>query len=445
MDSDSFINQVKESKNTRAILIFGSVIGGIAIMLLIIWSMLFDTVRSGTYHIKQAAVTGTMSAKMVPGMYILMFGESKVWPKAETYYFTADKDTKDDVHDDHSIEVRFNDGSIANISGTIRIVLPSDSKSAIDLVTTSGYREYRSLRDKLILPLLRNSLRNTANLMSAKESYSTNRSDFVNWSWDQLQNGIYETQEENRRIVDPMSGKKVSRTFKVIKKDKSGNNLRFKNPLSGTGIRLANFEVKQFRYSDAVKKQIETQQRALMAVQTAVAQAKQAEQEKIRVTAEGEKRVEEARLIKEEEKIRAVTDAQKEKEVAETKASQRLAVAKREKETEETKAQKRLSVARYDKQAAEQIKQREILLGQGEAKRKSLVYKADGALQQKLNAWVKAQDYWASAYKERAVPSYYVSGGSKSGTLDNQSQQFMTFMNALMAKHLGLKMNIKQK
>ncbi len=417
-------------KVPKKYLLLAASFGTAVIIVVTLFSQIFSTVESGTYHIKQAAITGTMTAKMEPGMYSLMFGANEIWPTAETYYFTADKDTKEDVDEDLSIEVRFNDGSIARISGTIRIILPNSKQSAIELVTKSGYRSYSALRDKLILPVLRNSIRNTANLMSSRESYSTHRSNFVNWSWDQIQNGVYETEEESRVVVDEISGERIKRTFKVIRKDQSGNIIRGKNPLAATGIQLANFEVKQFRYSSQVAQQIETQQKAFMAVATAVAEAKQAEQEKIRVEAEGKKQVTQARYEKEQEKIRAVTDAEKEKRVA------------------ELHAEKALAVARLEKQAASETKQKLILLGEGEATRKKLVMAADGALKQKLEAWLEAQKFWAQAYQARAVPSYYIANGGDSkgsaGNPDMQSQQFMAFVNAMMAKQLGLDMSIRK-
>jgi len=412
----------------KKVLVMGASFIVALFIVITLFSQIFSTVDSGTYHIKQAAITGTMTAKMVPGMYGLLFGSNEIWPKAETYYFTADRDTREDVAEDLSIEVRFNDGSIARISGTIRVILPNNEEEAIELVTKSGYRSYRALRDKLILPTLRNAIRNTANLMSSRESYSTNRSDFVNWSWDQIQNGVYETEEESRMVADEITGEEIKRTFKVIRKDGSGNIIRGKNPLLETGINLANFEVKQFRYSSAVSQQIETQQKAFMAVATAVAEAKQAEQEKIKVEAQGKKEVTIAKYEKEQEKIRAVTDAEKDKRVA------------------ELKAEKELAVARLERQAAGETKQKFILLGEGEAARKKLVMAADGALKQKLEAWLQSQQYWAQAYQSRAVPSYYIAGGGDkgAGSPDMQSQQFMSFINAMMAKQLGLDLEIKK-
>jgi hypothetical protein len=73
--------------------VFPLIIG--AILLVVGWlcfDNLVETVDKGTYHIKQAAVVGTLSAKMKPGMYAQMFGDITVWPVAETFFFTADSD-----------------------------------------------------------------------------------------------------------------------------------------------------------------------------------------------------------------------------------------------------------------------------------------------------------------------------------------------------------------
>ena len=269
----------------------------------ILFNSLVTTVEKTTYHIKQAAVTGTMSAHRVPGAYPLFLGDYTVWPMAETYYFTSDKDSEDDDNRDMSVEVRFNDGSVAHISGTVRINMPISNEECVDLVVKEGYTSYDQVASKLILPVLRNALRNSANLMSARESYASLRADYVSWTWDQIQNGVYITVDEVRETIDPISGKTIKKTFKVPAKDSLGNYVYGKNTLGGTGIILSGFEVKKFQYSKSVTKQIKTQQVAYMAVATAIASAKQAEQEKITAKALGEKAVMTARFLKEEESI----------------------------------------------------------------------------------------------------------------------------------------------
>lgn len=391
---------------------------------------LIETVEKGTYQVKQAAVTGTMSAKMTPGLWMQWFGDIVPFPKSETFFFTSDHGEGQAV--DQSIKVRFNDGSEAQISGTLRVIMPTTEQDAIHLVTDLGFKTYADVEQKLILPTVRNALRMTANLMTARESYSEKRSDFNAFAWEQIENGVYLTEETWSTIEDPITGKKINMKVKVPKKDTEGNTLHQANPLEGTGIRLANFEIKDFVYEGKVKEQIAKQQEALMAVATARAKAEKAKQDALTAEEEGKANVMKAKYEKEQEKIRAVVDAEKVKEVA------------------ELDAQKKLEVATLDAKAADQEKTANILRGEGEAARKRAVLAADGALAQKLQTFERAIGMLAEAWKTRPVPNVMVTNGAgtdgDSGSLtgmDAQNTQFMTFMNAMMAKQLGLDMSIK--
>ena len=64
---------------------------------------------------------------------------------------------------------------------------------------------------------------------------------------------------------------------------------------------------------------------------------------------------------------------------------------------------------------------------------------ANGALEQKLDAWIKAQQYWADAFKGYTgnVVPLYQSGGATGG---NAAQNFMEMMMMKSAKDLGLDM-----
>jgi len=399
----------------------------ILIVLAICAGKLVETVDKGTYQIKQAAITGTMSAKMTPGIWFQFFGDIDTWPKAETYFFTKDNDTKGDVDTDTSIEVRFNDGSMCKISGTARIIMPTSPSQAISLVTERGHKTYADVQEKLIKPTLRNVLRSTANLMSARESYSERRLDFITWSRDQIENGVYKTQEETKKVKDLVTGEETWKKVKVIRTE-GGVPLHEDNPLAGTGIVLKNFEIKSFIYEKKVQDQIAAQQEARMAVETAKAEGEKAKQEELKAIAQGKKDVAVAKYKKEEEKIRAVVDAQKEKEVA------------------ELIAQKDLEVAKLAKQAAAETKQKEILLGQGEAERARLKLAADGALGKKIDALVKIHANYADAYAKRKVPSAYFAGGGSNGISnpDDEFARFMKMMNLSIAKQLSTDMTIKQ-
>jgi regulator of protease activity HflC (stomatin/prohibitin superfamily) len=405
-------------------LISVGVVAAICIALaVVLGGNLFETVGKGTYQVKQAAISGTMSAKMTPGFWMQMFGDIQTWPKADTFFFTHDKTEGQGM--DQSIEVRFNDGSICNISGTMRIQMPTTEDQAIALVTGEGYTSFSDMEAKLMLPVVRNALRLTANLMSARESYQERRADFTFWAWDQIQNGMYETEEYVKEVTDPITKEVAYKTLKRIKKDKDGNVLRQNNPIEGLGLQLANFEIKSFEYHEKVKAQIAAQQDALMAVATAAANAKKAEQEEITAEAEGRRLVTTAQYEKEQEKVKVVLDAQQRKEVAILAA-------------EATKA-----TAELDRDAARFFKEEQILRGEGEAERRKLVMEADGALELKLKTHQAVMFKFAEEFgKQKWVPQ--VSFGSSGNTGGNEATNLINLLTMQSLNSLGLDVGVKK-
>ena len=101
--------------------------------------------------------------------------------------------------------------------------------------------------------------------------------------------------EVEKEVEDPVTGKKVRRLVKVVKKDKDGIPVRREHPFKHLGVVVDNFEVRGFHYSDKVRAQIDKQQQAYMDIQTAIANAQKAEQDKLTAEAEGKAKVAKAR------------------------------------------------------------------------------------------------------------------------------------------------------
>ena len=149
-----------------------------------------------------------------------------------------------------------------------------------------------------------------------------------------------------------------------------------------------------------------------MQVTTAMARAKQAEQDAITAQKNGEA------------------------EAAKAKWEQEVVKAK-----EVTAAQQRLAVAQLDAQAAEQTKLKLNLEGQGEAAKRRLIMNADGGLDKKLDAYVKTQAIWAEAFKEfrgQLVPSVVMSGSQGGTTPASGVTTFMEMMTAKAARDLAI-------
>jgi hypothetical protein len=407
----------------------------------------FGSVEAGTYVIKQS-VGGQLTAIMKPGLFSKNFSTVTTWPLAETFYFTADSEgagnTPQATVDDQSIEVRFNDGAVCKISGTCRLDMPKSEQDAIDLVTKFGYRDHAQVEQKLILPVIRRALIMTANLMSSKDSYSDRRADFFNYSWDQVANGIYKTVDTTVTEPDPITGTPVTHMRKEIAKDNNGVVLRENNPLDGTGVTLSIFEIKNFIYEDKVKDQISKQQDAIMAVQTARANAQKAVQDALTTEANGKAAVMKAEYEELEKKKRAEVEAQQKQEVATIAAQQQVDVANLAKQQALVAANQALEVAAIDLKAAQLTALKVKELAGGEAAARKMILESDGALAQKLDAYNKAQQVWAAAFAQRAVPGVIMGGAGAGGAGSAfDAQTFMDLMTLKAVKDLNLDMSIR--
>lgn len=387
----------------------------------------FSNVEQNEIHVVQNLVTGKVFAQTTPGWYFSGCHSVKQFAKSETFFFTSDAEGG---KGDWSIEVQFNDGAKANVSGTCRIVLPTDEKSLLNLVG-NNYTNWEQIEERLVLPVVRKAVILTANSMSSKESYSDLRSTFIANSWDQIEKGPYVLRTKDEKIPDPISGALVTKIVKEIVKDEKGVAIREQNPLEPTGVHLSNFEIKKFKYEDQVEKQIQVQQVNTMAVQTAKAEAQKAEQDALTAEANGKANVMKAKYVKEEEKMTEVTTAEKKVAVAELAKKEALIVAGQAKEVatvvfEQTEIEKKSAIAKAE----------------GEAEARKLILFADGALAQKLALAEKINASWAEAYSKRPVPTIVMGSGEKGGNTSSDAIEMMDMLKVKLAKDLMVDLNV---
>lgn len=377
-------------------------------------SRLVESVDAGETVICQDPIDGDLHYYNTPGLVSQNFGTCTHYRRSVQIWFTTE-----DVAgvDDESapVKIRFNDGGHADIHGSVRADFPTDTSAFTKLYATYGSQHNAVVQ--LIQQVVRKSIYLTGPLMSSKESYAERRNDLINYIEDQAQHGVYKTQSRDIKTRDPLSGEEKTVTITEIVKTANGEFARQENsPLSEFGVRVYNFSPTSVDYEERVEQQIQTQQNAIMQVQTAMANAKRAEQEAI--TTEQQGRADAAKSKWEQEAINA-------KEIAE--------------------AEKQLQVARLSAQQAEQYKREQILRGEGEAAYKRLVMQADGALEQKLEAWKHAQTVWADAFAKRqgnVVPEV-VFGGNGAGVSTNANQMMMEMLAIKAARELSLDLRTK--
>lgn len=359
----------------------------------------------------QHPIDGDLIVNTQPGLVFQKLGKATHYKKSFQYWFSKLPDQG--AARDQSIKIRFNDGGHAMVSGSVRVDLPVDEKTLKDLHTTYGSQE--AIEQALIRTVVEKSVYMSGPLMSSKESYAEKRNVLITYIEDQAALGIYRTNSKEVKVTDPLTGAEKTVTQMDIVTDNSGKVLRQEaSPLERFGMKMYNLSINSIDYEGDVENQIKSQQQAIMEVQTAMAEAKKAEQRAITVEKQGEANAATAKWEQETLKAKAVVEAEQ-----------------------------RLAVAELDKKAAEQKKQEQTLLGEGEAARKKLVMDADGALSQKLDAWVKVNQEYATAistYKGNWVPGVMMGGGES-----NPSSGATDFINLLMmntAKQLSLDMSV---
>ena len=396
----------------RKKLLLGTLAIIIAIFGLFIVPKLWEDIDAGEICVIQDPFDGTLHVYKEPGFVWQGMGRATHYKKSSQFWFSAPNAGTDDT--DLSIPVKWNDGGHADISGSIRYTLPLDDKQVIALHSTFGSQD--AIENQLIKTNIEKAVYMTGPLMSSKESYAEKRNDLIYYIEDQASRGVYKTKQIEVKEIDQLTNEEKTVTKVTIVESTPGNPVRQEDsPVHASGLKLYNLSINGIKYDKTVEKQIKTQQDAIMSVQTAIANAKRAEQDAITTAKQGEADAAKAKWEQEVIKAKMVTEAQAAKDVA------------------------ALSVV-----TAELNKRKNILEGEGEAAKRRLVMQADGALSQKLATYEKVQGYWANAFQNYggALVPTYVSGGGGAG---NAGFNFMELMGAKAAKDLGLELQNKKK
>lgn len=381
------------------------IIGIISVLLFIalafIVTNLFVNVNADQICCVQDPFDGDLHFYFTAGLKQQNFGKVTFYKKRSIYTFQN--------------QVRFNDGGHAIMHGSVQYELPLFESGMKKI--QEQYGSQSSVELQLLKTVVDKCVYMVGPLMSSKESYAEKKNYLISYVEDQIANGVYMTTSKEVKTTDQMTNAEKTITVVEIVKGPDGQPLRQEvAPLKEFNIPTKNFSINNMPYDSAIEKQIKQQQELFMDVQTSIADAKKAEQRAITVAKNGEANAAEAKWAQEVIKAKMVTEAQQ-----------------------------RYEVSVLDKKAAEQNKLTNILDGQGEAEKRRLIMAADGALEMKIDAWVKSQQYWAAAfgtYTGNIVPMW-MSGGTQSKGGSNGVNDFISLMTLQAANQLGLNMNIK--
>ena len=374
---------------------------------------LFENLDAHEVMVIQSPVSGDLTVHTDPGIKYQGFGKVTKYPRRAQYAFVNDGKV------DNSKKLRFNDGGHANLSGAVSWEMPLTPEKIISIHKTFGNTE--GVESAAVAKMIDAAVYLAGPLMSSTESSGERRAELVQFINDQAEHGVYVTQVKEKEVTDPMNDKnKKLITVTEIMRDEKGMPKRQQGSiLQEFGIKLLPMSIQELKYDAIVEKQIAERQNATTQVQIAQANAKRAEQDAITIEKQGQAAA------------------------AKTKWEQETVKAK-----EVTLAQQKLEVATLAAKEAEAFKREQILRGEGEAARKQLVMNADGALDQKLEAYKDVQKQWAEAfakYQGQMVPGVVMGGGNGSQTSMGNAQNFVDLMTMKAAKDLGLDMTVTGK
>jgi hypothetical protein len=449
--------------------IMAIVIGVIALALCVIIPTACTTSVGAEEIVVHQSITGTLTVWTEPGWKYQGLGTVTRYRRSSQFDFTApsgehqakSKEEKKTAKHDNTINVRFNDQGEARIGGSVSYDLPLDREAMLKLHKKFGSMD--AIEDRLVRRTVERAVYFSGPLMSSRESAGQRRAELIHFIIEQATRGVYRTESKDSEVddllappvetVEMISVPAMDEETGKPKLDEDGNPVMTKEPrkvsrpakkkvtitepkvgeggqievqeasaLTDFGIKLYNLTVNAIIYDGKVKEQIDMQRKAIMDIQTKIAEGKAAEQRRLTVEKEGQASAAKAKWDQEVKKSQAVTEAQQAKAVALEQAEQRRAVA--EKDLEAAKLERKAKIER----------------AQGDAKAKKLVMEADGALQQKLTAYVEIQKAWAASIgSQPLVPNVQMGGG---GT-NNQGLNLMQLLTVKAAKDLALDAAVK--
>ena len=396
-------------------------------------------------------ILGTESMTCDVGWYMELWGRSTSWPHFITVAHSVE-DLGDASYRNNRYPVRLADNWSADVTQATRFGIPKDRDAFIKM--HKDFKSPDTLIRTTLKPAVTSSLDSVANMFTMEEYYAGGQRDAFKTEY---LNAVSKGRPEvERLLVEKQGGPQVNklapsddvnvvdtsevgdntvRVFKMEKVlDESGNPIRQPHNYVNYGISVSSAIVENLDPDDIFEAQI--QERKNAASRRMVAQQKRLEQEEQRLLViqtgqtEKAKRQADAQV----EQIEKTTNAETTKQLALVEASKIKEEAAIAKET----AQILLEKARLEAQTIE-------TLADAEAYQKRVVIEADGALAQKLEAWVTSQKYWAEATSNINVPTtVFGSGGDNQGSALGMTEAFMSLMTAKTAKDLQLDMSIKQ-
>lgn len=353
-----------------------------------------------------------------PGWYFKGFFHPKVTPYPEviTLVWTASELKEDVTYKGGPLNIRFNDATQAIAEATVRWRMPTADENIIAI-----HREFHS-SDKLAESMLSRysaeCLRFAAQTMESETHYSGGMSQLSSDFQDQLENGqfLLRAKVKDAKDTTGLATERIYVQEKVL--DENGEPVRRRSNVQQFNITVAIASIDNVDYEPQVDEKLAAKIEASTNESISKQQLVTARQEALTAEEKGKKELVSIRYEKLKEQERQVIAKQTEAEVA------KADVAKQRADLEAAKLEAQATRVRAD---AEAYKKRQVI-------------QADGALEQKLDAFVEIHTAWADAfskYEGRLVPNQVIGGSGNSNSMGT-ALSLQELMSIQLANQLNL-------
>lgn len=270
-------------------------------------------------------------------------------------------------------------------------------------------------------PYTKECLQSSAQLMSSEMHYSGGGAQMAQDYLDQLKNGVFLLQTKENVVYDTLERtEKRSYDIKILETSPGQPKRKFSS-IKEYGVTVADAQIIDTDYEDQVDKMLAKKIAASTSASVAKQELLTAQQRQLTAEAQGKEQLVKVEYQKKIGQTQQIVEA-------ETK----IEIAKRDLEAQE--------IAR---QAAEKEAAKIKTLADAEAYAKAKVMQADGALDKKLEAYVKVMSAaWTAIgnYQGSWVPSIVYGGGAS----HNAATNFMDVVAAKAMKDLSVDLQAKK-
>lgn len=365
-------------------------------------------------------VNGDQFVQFTSGtFYAGFFAKETEWPNQISVSYVGDEpdyDLVDNTIEIGKINIRFNDATTADVSGITQYILPVGEKEMLELHNT--HKTPEALVKRRLAPYTQECLQSSAQLLSSESHYSGGRAQMVQDYLDQLKNGAFllTVKEENPYDSIEKTTKKVYRVVPQLSKD--GSIKRKFSSIKEYELSVADAQITTVDYQALVDSMLS--KKITSATKASISRQDLMTAQQAALTAEAQGK---AKLV-------SVEYDQKQKQLVSIVAAQ----------TQVTLAEADLDKQAIQEKAALKEASKIKILADANAYEKQRDIQANGALEQKLEAYVKVQEAWAkAASSSNWVPTYQSGGTAPNGSSNVNAMVDMFMFKSAAALNLDVK------